>query len=298
MIKHEAAIAEALRFSEQNGHRISASDYERLLSKAEQARTTVGPLEQQVEDIEFRLVPAEQRLVKEGHILQNVMSRVQNVGGTGHALQSSHPQRPPSRAGSAQHLSDGPSTVDYFEETSAADEVQYVDPDDIELSDTVDQYAPDLSRENAWLFPDSPDRDDRLELYVQSPLRDQEEDTNGAERVGSAVKVSVPAALMTLHNSLVKYIPESRSLLVRWLLHFFPRRTTLDMINSTGWDSYVWINARDTYELEQDLTETHGGSERKLGMGPYETEIDEYVNIKPADRQMVDAQDAKYVESM
>lgn len=162
----EDDIAKALRQAEYHGVPIDNGQYQLLVARADQARNRVGPLEQEFEDVEFRLVPEEDRLIKEGRELQQSMARHVLRSPQAHANQTFASTRPSLAENREVEYHEAP-TESYFEADSAPPLRPYFDLDAPNLETLVNNFAPDLAEGTHWNRHGIAEESDPLELYVQ-----------------------------------------------------------------------------------------------------------------------------------
>lgn len=222
----EAKIEQALREASTAGYQISLNAYQQLLEVANQARNTLGPLEQEVDDFEFRLVSEEDRLIKDGLILQDLMSQFSR-GQYSNREVDSYLDAPPSPPPFEQAGSHRASTEIFYEDDTSWFDGPIYDEDDRGESNLVDQYAPDLVADNA-LRPADPDRPDQIELYVPDSPGIDGFSTNHEECVGSELMDHFSTSLL-----LQSYFGAYDNHFKRWLLHFnHVRQSVLGMLYS------------------------------------------------------------------
>lgn len=269
----EAKIEQALRETSMAGYQISLETYQQLLEAADQARNTSGPLEQEVEDLDFRLVSEETRLIKDGLILQDLMSRLSRDQYSSNEVDP-YPGVPPSPQTFEQGGSRRASTEIFYEDDTSIFDGPIYDADDPSTRNLVDQFAPDLAGENRTFSLEDPDRPEQIELYVPDFLEFRSSSTNPEECMGSELmdQFSMTHLLRTFFKS---YDLHFR----RWMLHFHHiRQSVQDMLYSHTLSAMAVMKMLKQYN---DITHGYNGRTTTTSSPGSQTSEEERIASRP-----------------
>lgn len=221
----ESKIEQALREASMAGRQIAWVQYQQLLEAAEQARNAVGPIEQEVEDLDFGLVSEEDRLLHDGMHLQDLMSQYSR-GEISNREIDVFPEPPPSPPHYEQEGSQRASTEIFYEDDTSVFEGPIYDEDAPRALNLVDQYAPDLDAKTSTFHPEDPERPDHIELYVPETPDMRRNGTNIEEHMGPDLMERSSMSVLLQH-----YFKVYEQYFERWLLHFsHVRQSVQDML--------------------------------------------------------------------
>jgi hypothetical protein len=249
LAKQESILERNLRESQTRSLPLKSDEYHKLLKPTELARNKFGPLEQDVIDMEFRVVGEESRLLRKGESLHRLISK----RGNGWPMPMASSSLPPSspKLGENNLKPRRASTIFSFESSSTNTTQQYVDPDcadgweDSTLpigQNPVEFYAPDLNFKDEQHSTGSA-VDDPRELYVIHLPELEGFRANDEEHVGFTMTKQLPDKLPELYQLLGRFFTKPESHLKRWMLHFHHLRLSAeDMISSHS------LNSRDMEE--------------------------------------------------